>query len=81
MNYKSCCLSCSSYTSSAKRPRMDLVHKKEFEQKVASLSEWLDKTEMNLELLTAEPTDPQDALTLEEQMVLVKVSSMFLRII
>ena len=52
---------------------MDLTHKKDFDQQVAALSEWLDKTEMNLELLTSEATDPQDQLTLEEQMVLVKV--------
>ena len=61
------------YTSSAKRPRMESSLKKDFELRVTELNEWFDKTEVNLELLTTEPADPQDKLTLEEQLVLVQV--------
>ena len=57
----------------AKRPRIDSNFRKKFEGEVSLLSEWFDKTAINLELLTSEPTDPQDQLTLEEQLVLVKV--------
>ena len=59
--------------SSAKRPRMESTLKKDFELQVTFLNEWFDKTEVNLELLTTEAADPQDELTLEEQVVLVKV--------
>ena len=52
---------------------MDSDNKREFDQQVTVLSEWLDKTEINLELLTSDAPDPQDQLTLEEQMVLIKV--------
>ena len=37
------------------------------------MNEWLDKTEINLELLTTDPPNPEEKLTLEEQMVLIKV--------
>ena len=36
-------------------------------------NEWLDKTGMDLELLTSSFEDPDGQLTLEEQQVLVKV--------
>lgn len=61
------------YASSAKRPRIETECKKEFDLQVASLNEWFDKTEINLELLTSNAADPQDQLTLEEQMVLITV--------
>ena len=64
----------SMYSTSAKRPRMESSLKKDFELRVTELNEWFDKTEVNLELLTTEPNDPQDRLTLEEQLVLVQVS-------
>jgi len=62
----------SSYPSSAKRPRIESLHKRDFDEKGTALNEWLEKTEINLELVTMEAPDPQDRLTLEEQMVLVK---------
>ena len=40
---------------------------------MTSLNEWFDKLEVNLELLTSDPADPKDKLTLEEQNVLLKV--------
>ena len=39
------------------------------------MNEWLDKTEINLELLTTDPPNPDEKLTLEEQMVLIKVKN------
>ena len=42
------------------------------------MNEWLDKTEINLELLTTDPPNPEEKLTLEEQMVLIKVTNIVL---
>ena len=36
--------------------------------------EWLDKTEVTLELVTVEPPNPDESLTLEEQSVLIQVN-------
>ncbi len=58
---------------SAKRPRLESSFKKEFDAQGAAMNEWLDKTEINLELLTTDPPNPEERLTLEEQMVLIKV--------
>ena len=65
--------SAASYLSAPKRPRIESKFRREFESEIADLSEWFDKTEVNIELLTSEASDPQDQLTLEEQMVLVQV--------
>ena len=65
--------SAAAYLSAPKRPRIESNFRREFETEIANLSEWFDKTEVNIELLTSEPSDPQDQLTLEEQMVLVQV--------
>ena len=56
-----------------KRPRLESAHRPGFEDQVALLSEWFDKTEVNLELLTTEPDNPKERLTLEEQWVLIQV--------
>ncbi len=61
------------YHSSAKRPRIESSFRREFDEQVAALNEWFDKTEVNLELLTTDATDPKEQLTLEEQVVLVEV--------
>ncbi len=61
---------------SAKRPRLESSKKKDFDAQAATMSEWLDKTEINLELLTTDPPNPEEKLTLEEQMVLIKASDL-----
>ena len=58
---------------SAKRPRLESSNRKEYDVQSAAMNEWLDKTEINLELLTTDPPNPEEKLTLEEQMVLIKV--------
>lgn len=58
---------------SAKRPRMESGRKKEFDRQVAALSQWLDQTEVTQELITIEPENIQDRLTIEEQLVLIEV--------
>ena len=58
----------------AKRPKIDSCHQQQFDVEVEGFSEWLEKTELNLEILTTEPADHKDRLTLEEQMVLISVS-------
>ena len=58
---------------SAKRPRLESSNRKEYDIQSAAMNEWLDKTEINLELLTTDPPNPEEKLTLEEQMVLIKV--------
>ena len=60
-------------TFSAKRPRLESSNRKEYDIQSAAMNEWLDKTEINLELLTTDPPNPEEKLTLEEQMVLIKV--------
>ncbi|KAK2181696.1 hypothetical protein NP493_384g04000 [Ridgeia piscesae] len=64
------------YASTPKRPRIETECKKEFDLQMAALNEWFDKTEINLELLTSNAADPQDQLTLEEQMVLITDTEM-----
>ena len=59
---------------SAKRPRLESSNRKEYDIQSAAMNEWLDKTEINLELLTTDPPNPEEKLTLEEQMVLIKVN-------
>lgn len=62
-----------SRSSCAKRPRMESGRKKEFDRQVAALSQWLDQTEVTQELITIEPENVQDRLTIEEQLVLIEV--------
>ena len=60
-------------TGSLRRSQKDNEIKHTYTQQVSVLEEWLDKLETNMELVTAESPDPKDQLTLEEQLVLVKV--------
>ena len=61
------------HTTSAKRARMDMDSRSEFEMEVQILSDWLDKTETNLELISSDEATGS-SLTLEEQLVLIRVS-------
>ena len=64
--------------SGSKRARIDTNYKKELEVLLGNINDWFEKTETNLELLTTEPNDPQDQLTLEEQLVLVQVRDLLM---
>ncbi|XP_064628408.1 dystrophin-like isoform X4 [Lineus longissimus] len=57
---------------SPKRQRIESCERRDFENMVKTMHQWLDKTETNLELLTTEAPDPHDQLTSEEQLVLIK---------
>ena len=61
-------------TGSLRRSQKDNEVKHAYTQRVSRLEEWLDKLETNMELVTANSLEIQDKLTLEEQLVLVKVS-------
>ena len=56
-----------------KKTHMEVAQKKEFDRQVALLSEWLDQTEVMLELVGHDPSQAQDRLTVEEQLVLIEV--------
>lgn len=50
-----------------------MTMKAEFELEFQKLSEWFEKTESTLELITKEDVSPQERFTEEEQVVLVQV--------
>ena len=60
-------------TSRRSRAADTASNKMDFDRQVAALSEWFDQTEGLLELVTSEPNNAQDQLTLEEQLVLIEV--------
>jgi len=64
-------------TYDGKKTHVEIAHKREFDRQVAVLSEWLDQTEVMLELVGNDPSHAQDQLTVEEQLVLIEVGSTF----
>ncbi|KAL5009782.1 hypothetical protein ScPMuIL_012087 [Solemya velum] len=61
--------------TSAKKRKVDMTMKAEFELELQKLSEWFEKTESTLELITKEDVSPQERFSEEEQVVLVQDTS------